>query len=77
MNGTGTFASVEPGGLAVLALVVVPRCPLRGEDVERGQPLPPHRPPERAHYQTQRHPCTASGSLRASPAGSAHLRKKN
>lgn len=31
-----TFAGVEPGGLAVLALVVIPRRPLGGEDVERG-----------------------------------------
>jgi hypothetical protein len=73
MNGTGTFASVEPRGLAVLSLVVVPRRPLRGEDVQRGQALSPHRPPERAHYQTQRHPCnTTSTSLRASPSVFAH-----
>ena len=45
VNGNATFAGVEPGGLAVLALVVVPGRPLGGEDVERGQPLPPHRPP--------------------------------
>jgi hypothetical protein len=77
MNGTGTFASVEPRGLAVLSLVVVPRRPLRGEDVQRGQPLPPHGPPERAHYQTQRHPRnSASTSLRASPAVFARPGKK-
>ena len=58
MNVNATFAGVEPGGLAVLALVVVPGRPLGGEDVERGQPLPPHRPPERAQRQPQRHPQT-------------------
>ena len=41
-----TFAGVEPRGLAVLALVVIPGRPLGGEDVERRNPLPPHRPPE-------------------------------
>ena len=50
-----TFAGVEPGGLAVLPLVVIPRRPLGGEDAERGQPLTPHRPSERAQYQSQRH----------------------
>jgi len=58
VNVNATFAGVEPGGLAVLALVVVPGRPLGGEDVERGQPLPPHRPPQRAQHQPQRHPQT-------------------
>jgi len=69
----GTFAGVEPGGLAVLALVVIPRRPLGGEDVERGQPLPPHRPPQRAQRQPQRHPPTSRRARKratAFPAGS-------
>lgn len=51
-----TFAGVEPRGLAVLSLVVIPGRPFGGEDVKRRKTLPPHCPPERTHNEPQRHP---------------------
>ena len=52
-----TFASVKAGGLAVLALVIIPWSSLGGENTERRRSLPPHRPGQPGD-QTQRHFCT-------------------